>query len=50
LVFNYSPGEEVGMERVQAAMENMIAIADAERAEFKILSFKVAKLEFITHT
>jgi hypothetical protein len=47
LVFNYSPGEEVGMERVQAAMENMIAIADAERAEFRILNFKVVKLEFI---
>lgn len=47
LVFNYAPGEEVGMERVQAAMENMIAMADAEGAEFKILTFKVAKLEFI---
>jgi hypothetical protein len=47
LVFNYAPGEEVGPERVNAAMENMIAIADAESAEFKILSYKVTKLEFI---
>lgn len=47
LVFNYTPGEVVDETRVSAAMENMIAIADAERAEFKILSFKVAKLEFI---
>lgn len=47
LVFNYSPGEVVDEDRVNAAMENMIAMADAEGAEFKILTFKVVKLEFI---
>lgn len=47
LVFNYAPGEVVDDTRVNAAMENMIAMADAERADFKILSYKVVKLEFI---
>ena len=47
LVLNYSPGEVVDEDRVNAAMETMIAMADAEGAAFKILTYKVAKLEFI---
>lgn len=47
LVLNYSPGEQVDMERVKAGVENMIAIADREKSDFKILSYHVRKLTFI---
>lgn len=48
LTLNYTPGENVDAERVKAGMENLISIADRDKSEFIISSYKLLTLELIT--
>jgi DNA mismatch repair ATPase MutS len=48
LTLNYTPGEDVDTERVKAGMENLISIADRDKSEFIISSYKLLALELIT--
>lgn len=47
LTLNYTPGENVDTERVKAGMENLMSIADIDKSEFIISSYKILTLELI---